>query len=91
MMEKIKTCAETEKNTVKNRLFQYLDLVLDVSQKKFVKKRAKNLHRLKWGRLIVQTVSSYGKLLELTELENLQKRIEVLEGFATSLNLEVQG
>lgn len=83
------TSAETEKNNLKNRLFSHLDVVLDVSQKKFSKKRAKGTDRIKWGRLMVQAIQSYGALFKLIELEDLQKRIEQLEIVADGLNLEV--
>ena len=57
-------------------LFKHLGTVLDVSEKKFQTFNKTDNARLKWGRLIVQAVNSYGKLLESAELE---ERVEKLE------------
>lgn len=62
-------------NARKN-LFSKLDTVLKVSEKKFKIEQKKDCTRLKWGRLLVQTVQAYGKLLETEELE---LRVEELE------------
>lgn len=57
-------------------LFKRLTTVLDVAEKKFQINNKRDHTRLKWGRLIVQAVNSYGKLLETAELE---QRVEAIE------------
>jgi len=65
--------SETER---RNGLFQRLDVVLVTSEKKFKSDKKRDELRLKWGRLLVNAVNSYGKLLETEELE---LRVEKLE------------
>ena len=60
----------------RKKLFSKLDTVLKVSEEKFILKTKKDEQRLKWGRLMVQAIQVYGRLLETEELE---KRIEKLE------------
>jgi len=64
-------------NTDKLRasLFGYLDNVLKVADEKFHKNKKKDEQRLKWGRLIVQAVNAYGKVLETVELDSLNERV----------------
>lgn len=59
----------------RKRLFERLDVVLNVSEKKF-KKRTKDEKKLGWGRLIVNAVNAYGRLLDADELK---QRVEKLE------------
>lgn len=65
-------------NTDKLRasLFGHLDNVLKVADEKFHKNKKKDEQRLKWGRLIVQAVNAYGKVLETVELDSLNERVE---------------
>ena len=61
-------------------MFAYLQKVLDVSDKKFsIDRGNRDATRLKWGRLIVQSVQTYGSLLETTELDELAKDIEAIK------------
>jgi len=61
---------------VRKRLFNYLDGILALSHEKFEVNNKKDETRLKWGRLMVQAIGAYGKLLETEELE---RRVETLE------------
>jgi hypothetical protein len=61
------------------RLFGYLDEVLSVSQKKFRMEKASNATRQKWGRLMVQAIGTYAKVLEISALDQLEERIRILE------------
>ena len=65
-------------NTDKARtqLFQYLDEGLALSHKKLHTKKKDEVTCLKWGRLMVNMISVYGKLMETEELE---QRVEKLE------------
>jgi hypothetical protein len=67
-----------EKND-NSRLKSYLDSVLKVSEKKFNYDRKPDSNRIKWGRLIVNAVQAYGKLLELDELETMKEDIEKIK------------
>ena len=66
---------ENEKK-LRTKLFQYLDDVLDISQKKFKTENKTDKERRAWARILIQAINSYGKLLESEELEI---RIEELE------------
>ena len=66
---------ENEKK-LRTKLFQYLEDVLDVSQKKFKTENKTDKERRAWARILIQAINSYGKLLESEELEI---RIEELE------------
>ncbi len=66
---------EDEKR-LRNKLFQYLDAVLSVSQKKFTIENKPDKERRAWARILIQAINSYGKLLES---ETLEIRIEDLE------------
>ena len=90
MSENIQTSAKTEKTSIKKRLFSSLDLVLEVSQKKFVKKRGKDTSSLSWGRLLVSCIDSYAKLFQLTEQENLQERMQKIEDAAKKYGLKLE-
>ena len=60
----------------RNQLFTQLDLILTVSEKKLSMETKRDETRLKWGRLMVNAISCYGKLLETHELD---LRITALE------------
>ena len=66
---------ENEKG-LRKKLFEHLDAVLSVSQKKFESESKSDKERRAWARLLVQAINSYGKLLEYEELET---RIDDLE------------
>jgi hypothetical protein len=55
-------------------LFRVLRHVLAVSLEKVA-----NSGKQGWGRLIVNTIQTYGKLLETAEIENLVERVTALE------------
>jgi len=57
-------------------LFTKLDSVLSVSEKKFRTEKKRDELRLKWGRLMVNAIGVYGRLLDSEELE---LRVEKLE------------
>jgi hypothetical protein len=57
-------------------LFTKLDSVLGVSEKKFKSEKKGDGLRLKWGRLMVNAIGVYGRLLDTEELE---LRVEKLE------------
>lgn len=60
----------------RERLFKELDDGLDVTRKKFHRRTQPASEQLGYGRLLVNMINSYGKLLETDELE---LRIEKLE------------
>ena len=60
---------------VRNRLFRYLEGVLDRAEKKATNKNTKNGDALSWNRIIIQAVNVYGKLLSDEELEERVIRI----------------
>ena len=60
-------------------LFGCLGEVLKVSREKFNKNKKSDAARRSWGRLICQTVKTYGSLLETVQLEELNERVEALE------------
>jgi hypothetical protein len=66
---------ENEKR-LRNKLFQYLEDVLSVSQKKFKTENKTDKERRAWARILIQAINSYGKLLES---ETLEMRVEDLE------------
>jgi hypothetical protein len=57
-------------------LFTKLNSVLSVSEKKFKSEKKGDELRLKWGRLMVNAIGVYGRLLDTEELE---LRVEKLE------------
>ena len=65
---------------LRQTLYSKLDAVLRVSEKKFETKKKQDASCRSWGRLIVQTVTAYAKVLETAELEALGERVKALEG-----------
>jgi hypothetical protein len=63
----------------RRELMENLNEVIETSLEKFSKIRASNRDRQSWGRLIVSAVSEYNKVLESVQLDDLVKRVEVLE------------
>lgn len=57
----------------------YLDQIQRYAIKKFQKRTTSDTKRLSWGRLLVSSVMSYAKILELAKIEELEARIELLE------------
>ncbi len=58
-------------------LFQHLTSVLSLAQKKYELKNGQSDRRkLAWGRLIIQAVSAYGRLLDTEELEERVTEME---------------
>ena len=58
-------------------LFQHLTSVLSLAQKKYELKNGQSDRRkLAWGRLIIQAVSAYGRLLDTEELEERVAKLE---------------
>jgi len=60
----------------RKQLFKYLDDCLALSHKKLHANHSKQQLRLSWGRLMVQAIGAYGKLLETEELEQRVKKLE---------------
>jgi len=67
-----------EKND-NSKLKSILDTVLSVSEKKFCYEKKSDSSRIKWGRLIIQSVKVYGELVRNEELEELSKEVEELK------------
>jgi hypothetical protein len=63
----------------KQTCFKVLRHVLAVSLEKFDKEKIANDAKLKWGRLLVNTIQTYGKLIEVYEIEDLMQRVSELE------------
>ena len=63
----------------RKRLFELLNHVIEVCQRKFDMEKARNSDRQKWARIIISAVDSYGKLLETACLEDLDCRVKQLE------------
>ena len=61
-------------------LFSVLAHVIAVAKSKFDMERAANRDRQGWGRLIVDGVDKYGRLLAGAEYQDLERRISLLEG-----------
>ena len=60
-------------------LFSLLSHVLVTSQTKFDMEKAANSDRQKWARIIIAGVQAYGDLLKTVELDDIEKRLDVLE------------
>ncbi len=61
----------------REQLFQHLTSVLSLAQKKYELKNGQSDQRkLAWGRLIIQAVSAYGRLLDTEELEERVTELE---------------
>jgi len=60
----------------RNQLFQYLNGVLDRAEKKAKNSKTKNGEKLAWNRIIIQAISTYGRLLDTEELEERVARLE---------------
>ncbi len=61
----------------REQLFQHLNSVLSLAQKKYELKNGQSDRRkLAWGRLIIQAVSAYGRLLDTEELEERVAKLE---------------
>jgi len=63
-------------NNRRERLFKELDEALTLFHKKLHRQKQDEYKQMGWGRLMVNTLNVYGKLLETDEME---KRIEKLE------------
>jgi len=63
----------------RNGLFTKLNTVLSLSEEKFKVNNKKDETRLKWGRLMVQAIQVYGKLLETVELDQIMTEIEAIK------------
>ena len=64
-------------NKPRDRLFKELDEALDLFHKKTHRSKKVNAYEQQgWGRLLLKTISVYGKLLDTEELE---QRVEKLE------------
>ena len=60
----------------RNQLFQYLNGVLDRAEKKAKSSKTKNGEKLAWNRIIIQAISTYGRLLDTEELEERVAELE---------------
>jgi len=65
--------------TGNSELKGYLDSVLLVSEKKFNFEKKSDSSRIRWGRLIVQAVKTYGELIKIEEIEDLRKEVDELK------------
>jgi len=64
---------------VRSRLFKHLDGVLKVSQEKFSRERNSDSNRRSWARILVNAIEAYAKILHDVELEEIERRLELLE------------
>jgi hypothetical protein len=60
-------------------LFRLLSHVLTVSDEKFSKEKAANGDRLSWGRLIVQCVAEYGRILATAQIDDLAQDVKLIK------------
>ena len=61
----------------REQLFQHLTNVLSLAQKKYnLKNGQSDGRKLAWGRLIIQAVSAYGRLLDTEEMEERVTKLE---------------
>jgi hypothetical protein len=70
----------------KQSLFSVLRHVLAVSLEKFDKNTIRDTSKQAWGRLIVNAIGTYGKIIETMELEELLQRVQLLEQKEVSKN-----
>ncbi len=64
-------------NDRREQLFQHLTSVLSLAHEKYnMKKGQSDGRKLAWGRLIIQAVSAYGRLLDTEELEERVTKLE---------------
>jgi hypothetical protein len=63
----------------RKQLFQHLNDILSVSQKKFKTENKKDYSRWKWGNLSIKAINAYGKLLDSHELESMARDIEAIK------------
>ncbi len=75
----LKTSETKIENNPISGLFNHLMTILEVSEKKFLKKKAKGTDRIKWGRLMVQAIQAYGNIYKLHSLEEIDQRITELD------------
>ena len=68
----------TEKND-NSKLKGYLDSVLRVSEQKFNAFNKVDPLRIKWGRLIVQSVKAYAELIQVDEIEELREEVDQIK------------
>ena len=60
-------------------LKQYLDAILKVADKKYKYNNKPDEIRIKWGKLIVQTIKVYGELVKNEELDELRVSIDEIK------------
>jgi len=72
----MRTWAKMSETDRRKQCFQRLETVLDVSEKKFKTEKKGDELRLKWGRLITNTIGVYGRLMDTEELELRVEKIE---------------
>lgn len=60
-------------------LYTLLDHVLQTAKEKFDKEKASNRDRQSWGRLLVNGVEAYAKLIQASQTDDLEKRVAALE------------
>jgi hypothetical protein len=63
----------------RKRLFSKLDFVLGLAEEKIKRRKVRDSATMKWCRILVSCVDSYGKLLEHVQLDDLENRITKLE------------
>jgi hypothetical protein len=78
------TCADSAKKH-RTRLFQVLNNIISFSEEKRVLKGNSDKAKQAWSRIAVSAISAYGALLHDCELEQLEERIEILEGVKNKL------
>jgi hypothetical protein len=72
------TCTVSAKKR-RTRLFTVLDNIIGFSEEKRVLKGNSDRAKQQWSRIAVSAISAYGSLLHDCELEDIEKRLDVLE------------
>ena len=67
--------SERERNS---RLFQSLELVLAMAEKRLNDHNNPDEKKQAWARILIQTVKAYGDLYKLQDLERLQQQIDAI-------------
>ena len=71
--------SKTTKNPDILKLFPKLDSIIDLSHAK-IDHAKKVSNKLKWAKILLLGISTYGKLFEQKSLVDLEKRLAALEG-----------
>jgi hypothetical protein len=65
--------------TSESGITESYESLIDESRKKFDRRRARNVTKIQWARVLCQAIHEYGILLKLKENDDLLERIERIE------------